>query len=90
VGVKVRATTRWVSIWFGVPTVLLAVAFASQRLFDSLLLARLQIEGVPLDVRDDAFLQYLPLKAFECAFQALAILKPNFRQRNSPRFLIDS
>jgi hypothetical protein len=34
-------------------------------------------------------LQDLALKAFERAFQALAIVKLNFCQRNSPRFLID-
>ncbi len=53
---------RWISI-SAVPAILFAVAFASERLLDSLLLPRLQVEGVPLDVLDDVFLQYLLLKA---------------------------
>jgi hypothetical protein len=65
---------------------LLSVAFPCQRRFDSLLLARLQIVGVPFDVLDDVLIQDLSLEAAQRAFQALAIVKPNFCQRNSPRF----
>ena len=77
------------SIWFTVSRPLLAVTFASKRLLDSPFLARLQIEGVPLDLFDDVFLQDFTLKALECALQALAIMKLNFCQRNSPRFLFE-
>ena len=76
---------RCPSIWFSVRTPFLAVAFAGQRLLDSPLLPGLQIKCVALDVLDDVFLQDLSLKAFECAFQTLAILNSNFCQRISPR-----
>lgn len=79
---------RGAAIWFAVSGTLFAVTFASQRLLDALLLTRLQIEGVSLDILDDVFLEDLSLKAFECTLQAFAIVKLNFCQRNSPRFLV--
>jgi len=66
----------------------LAEALSSQRCLSALLLARLQVEGVPLNVLDDVLLKDFSLEALERAFQALAFVHVNFSQRDSPRFLI--
>jgi hypothetical protein len=63
---------------------LLPAAFARKRLFDALLLARLQIEGVPLDFLDDVFLLYLSLEPSQCVFDGLAILNSNLSQPIHP------
>ena len=81
---------RRTAIGLAVSGALFAGAFASQGLLDSLLLARLQIESVPLDVLDDVLLQDLSFKALQRAFQAFAIMKLNFSQRNSPHFFASS
>jgi len=47
---------------------LLPVAFARQRFLGALLLAWLQIEGVPLDLFDDVFLLDFSLKPPQGAF----------------------
>ena len=61
-------------------TNLLAIAFASKRFFDTLLLARLQVEGVTLDLFDDVFGLDLPLEAAKCVLQLHAFLYSNLRQ----------
>jgi hypothetical protein len=65
---------------------LLAGTFASQGLLDSLLLAGLQIEGVPLNLLDDVLLEDFSLEALERALYTLAIMKVDFSQWNSPSF----
>jgi len=70
--------------WLTVPSALLAVAFPCQRLLDALLLARLQIECVPLDFLNDVLLQDFALEAFERTLQAFAIVNLNFSQWNLP------
>ena len=73
-----------VLFWLTVPGALLAVAFPGQRLLDALLLARFQIECVPLDFLNDVLLQDFALKAFERTLQAFAIVNLNFSQWNFP------
>ena len=60
----------------------LSAAFARQCFFHALLLARLQVEGVPLDLLDDVFLLHLALEATQCIFEGLALLKSYFCQLN--------
>src|SRR6266568_2294656 len=62
------------------PAILLPVSFAGQRLLGPELLARLQIEGVPLDFLDDVLLLDLSLEAAKGVFQRFALLKLNFSQ----------
>ena len=57
---------------------LLAVAFAGQRFLGALLLARFQIERVPLDLFDDIFLLHFTLKTTQCIFQGLTFLNADF------------
>src|ERR1700733_12953461 len=77
----------WCAIGLAISRAFFAGAFASQCLLHSLLLTRFQIESVSLNVLNDVLLQDLSLKALERALQAFAIMKLNFSQRNSPRFL---
>ncbi len=79
------ASLGWAAIWFAVSWTLLARALTCQSGFDSFLLARLQIERVPLDVLDNVLLQDFSFEALERAFQAFAIMQLNFSQRNPPR-----
>jgi hypothetical protein len=65
---------RRISIWLAVSGAFLSSALTSQRLLDPLLLARLQIESVPLYIFDDVLLQDLSLKALQRALQALAFV----------------
>jgi len=83
-----RSSDLGCSIRFAVPRTLLTGAFACQGCLGALLLAGLQIVRVPLDVFDDVFLHDLSLEALERALQALALVKTNFCQLNSPRFRI--
>src|SRR5581483_766812 len=76
------------TIGFAVTRTLLARTFASLGRFCTLLLARLQIERVALDVLYNVLVHDLSLKSLECALQALAFMKLNFCQRNSPLFVI--
>src|SRR5438046_5116267 len=59
-------------------TVFLAVALASQRRFDTALLAGRHIEGMSFDFFDDVFLLHLALKATESILQRLAIAQSHF------------
>jgi hypothetical protein len=51
-----------------------AKPLASQRLFDPLLFARLQVEGMLFDVLDDIFLLNFALEAPERAFERLTFI----------------
>ena len=69
---------------FDVTDTLLAVPFARQSFFGAAFFARLEIEGVLLDLLDDIFLLDLTLEAAECGFECLAILQYDFSQLKSP------
>jgi len=62
----------------------LATAFASQRFFDSLPLAGLQVKRVTLYFLDDVLGLYLALKPSQRVFEGFTLLKSNFRQRTTP------
>ena len=57
-----------------------AVALARQRRFNAFLLARLQIESVPLDFFDDVLLQNLALEAPERVLKGFTILNVDLGQ----------
>ena len=61
-----------------------AAAFASERFFDALLFAGLQVKGVPLNLLDDVFLLHLALKTPQCILEGFALLKSDFRQTTTP------
>jgi len=71
-------------LWRAVAVALLAVALPCQRGLETLLLARFQIERVPLDFLNDVFLQNFTLEAPERVFQRFTILNANFGQRPPP------
>ncbi|GEM_PF-1910624 len=58
----------------------LAAALASERFFDALLFAGLQVKGVALDLLDDVFLLHLTLKAAQCILKGLALLQSDLSQ----------
>ena len=62
----------------------LAVALARQSGFETLLLARFQIESVALDFLNDVLLQNFTLEAPQRVFQRFAFLNTDFRQRLPP------
>src|SRR5689334_1168366 len=66
-----------------VAVALLAVALACQDGFETLLLAGLQIESMPLNFLDDVLLQDLTLESPECIFQRFTVLNVNFSQRTT-------
>jgi len=67
----------------------LARPFPGQRGFDALLLARLQIEGVSLDLFDDVLLLHFALEAAKSVLEGFALLQPNFGQtRYTPRLVL--
>jgi hypothetical protein len=59
---------------------LLAIAFASQRFFDALFLAGLQIEGMTLYFLDDVFGLNLALESPQCILKRFAFLYSNLCQ----------
>src|ERR1043166_873906 len=59
-----RPATRLLNL----PAILLPVSFAGKRLLSPELLARLQVERVPLDLFDDVFLLHFPLEAAKGVF----------------------
>ena len=67
---------------------LLSTALASERFFDSLLLAGLQVKGVTFHFLDDVFLLYLPLKPAKCIFEGFTLLKSDFRQTTDTPLLV--
>jgi hypothetical protein len=58
--------------------------FACERLLDSFLFARLEIERVLLDILNDVFLLNLAFETAKSAFEGLAFVQNNFRQIQSP------
>jgi len=78
-----------VQISFLLFALLFSAALAGQRLFYTLLFARLQVKGVTLHFFDNVFLLYLPLKAAQSVFERLAFLQSYFRQRNyTPKLVL--
>jgi hypothetical protein len=65
---------------FRLATLLLARTLSRERLLGAAPIARLQIEGVLLDILDDIFLLNLPLEPAERALDRLAFLNLDFRQ----------
>lgn len=59
---------------------LLTITFASERFFDALLFARLQVEGMALDFFDNVFCLHLALKATQGIFKRFAFLNSNLCQ----------
>jgi hypothetical protein len=66
------------ALLLGFASKLLAITLSRQRLFRPAFVARLQVEGVLLDVLDDVFLLNLALEAAECTFDGLAFLYFDF------------
>jgi hypothetical protein len=62
----------------------LAAALASQRFFDSLSLARLQVKGVTFYFLDNVLSLHLPLEPPQRVFEGFTLLKSNFRQKTTP------
>ena len=58
----------------------LAITLTSERFFDALFFARLQIKGVALDLLDDVFRLHFTLKTTESIFKGLAFLNSNLCQ----------
>jgi hypothetical protein len=63
---------------------LLARSFPSQRSLHTLFFARLQVKGVSLYFLDNVFLLYLPLKTAKSVLEGFPLLKPYFRQSDTP------
>lgn len=63
----------------------LTISFASERFFDTLLFARLQIEGMTLDLFDNVFGLHLALKATQGIFKRFAFLNSNLCQLKHPQ-----
>lgn len=59
----------------------LSIALPSQRLFDSFLLARFQIEGMFLQILDDILLLDLAFETAKRAFQGFTLLHYHFSQK---------
>lgn len=80
------ATQRKLVLFFAC---LLATAFTRQRFLHALLLARLQVEGVTLDLLDDVFLLYLTLEAAQCIFEGFSLLESDFSQTDyTPKLVL--
>ena len=58
--------------------------FASQRCFDALFLAGLQVEGMALDLLDNVFLLHLAFEAAQSVLEGFTLLKSYFSQLNTP------
>ena len=63
---------------------LFPAAFASERFFHSLLLARLQVKGMTFHFLDNVFLLYLPLETTQGVLEGFALLNSDFSQRPTP------
>jgi hypothetical protein len=66
------------SVTFGTSTNLFPASLPRQSLLDPLLLARLQVEGMPFDFLDDVFLLHFSFEASECVLDRLALLNSHF------------
>jgi hypothetical protein len=58
----------------------LTVTLASERFFNALFLAWLEVEGMPLDLFDDVLGLHLALKASECVLERFPFLDSNLCQ----------
>ena len=67
------------------PTNLFPASLPSKRLFDALLFAWLQVEGVFFDFLNDVFLLDLSFEAPQGIFNRFAVLNPNLRQSVHPQ-----
>jgi hypothetical protein len=68
---------------------LLAAAFTSQRFLHALLFARLQVEGVTLDLLDDVFLLHLAFEAAQRILERFSLLESDFRQTDyTPKLVL--
>jgi hypothetical protein len=65
-------------------TRLLTSAFTCESSFDTLFLARLQVEGVALDLLDNVFLLHLALETTQSVLEGFSLLKSNFCQTDTP------
>jgi len=66
----------------------LAAAFARQRFLDTLLFARLQVEGVTLNLLDDVFLLHFALEPAQGIFEGFTLLNSYFSQlTNTPKLV---
>jgi hypothetical protein len=63
---------------------LLTCALTSQRSLYAFLLTGFQVKGVALDLFDDIFLLHFALEAAQRVLKGLSLLKPNFRQPDTP------
>jgi hypothetical protein len=67
-------------------TCLFTAAFARQSFLHALLFARLQVEGVPLDLLDDVFLLHFALEPAQGILEGFALLESYFCQtENTPK-----
>ena len=75
-------TEALLASWFyrALTVALFAVALARQRRFIAFLLARLQIESVPLDFFDDVLSQNLALEAAQRILKGITILNADLGQ----------
>jgi hypothetical protein len=65
-------------------TCFLSATFARESFLHALLLARLQVKGVPLNLLDDVFLLHLAFETPQCVFEGLALLESYLRQMIAP------
>jgi len=66
----------------------LTISFASERFFDTLLFARLQVEGVTLNLLDDVFLLHFALEPAQGIFEGFTLLNSYFSQlTNTPKLV---
>jgi hypothetical protein len=79
---KVRAARGGPAVLLLIPLFarFFSIAFPRQSLFQAALLARLQIEGMPLDFLDNVFLLDFAFEPAQGVFKRLALLNPNFGQ----------
>jgi len=63
---------------------LLAGSLAGQSCFHSLFFARLQVEGVALDLLDNVFLLYLSLEPAQRVLEGFPLLQSHFCQIDTP------
>ncbi len=61
-----------------------AIPLSCERLLDTALFARFQVEGMTFDFFNDVFLLNLAFKPAQCIFKRLAFLNANLCQRNTP------
>ncbi len=63
---------------------LLTCALTSQRCLYAFLLTGFQVKGVALNLFNNVFLLHFALEAAQRVLEGFSLLKPNFRQTNTP------